>query len=45
MYTSYGERGIAIPRDRKGEYEPQLISEYQNTVTYRIWKKRSYLCT
>jgi len=24
---------IAIPRDRNGEYEPQLIKKYQNTVT------------
>ena len=24
---------IAIPMDRKGEYEPQLIPKYQNTVT------------
>lgn len=25
MYTSYGDMGVAIPRDRNGEYEPQLI--------------------
>lgn len=23
----------AIPRDRNGEYKPQLIKKYQNTVT------------
>ena len=33
MRTSYGDMDIAIPRDRKGEYEPQLIPKYQNTVT------------
>ena len=43
MRTSYEDMDIAIPRDRKGEYEPQLIPKYQNTVT-RTWKKRSYLC-
>ena len=33
MRTSYEDMDIAIPRDRKGEYEPQLIPKYQNTVT------------
>ena len=33
MHTSYGDMDIAIPRDRNGEYEPQLIKKYQNTVT------------
>ena len=33
MHTSYGDMGVAIPRDRKGEYEPQLVKKYQNTVT------------
>ena len=31
--TSYGNMDIAIPRDRNGEYAPQLIKKYQNTVT------------
>lgn len=34
MYTSYGDMDVAIPRDRNGEYEPQLIKkipEYRNT--------------
>lgn len=33
MHTSYGDMDIAIPRDRNGEYEPQLIkkkSEYRD---------------
>ena len=25
MHTSYGDMNVAIPRDRNGEYEPQLI--------------------
>ena len=33
MHTSYGDMEVAIPRDRNGEYEPQLIRKYQNTVT------------
>lgn len=33
MDTSYGDMAVAIPRDRNGEYEQQLIKEYQNTVT------------
>ena len=32
MHTSYGDMEIAIPRDRNGEYEPQLIKKYQNTI-------------
>ena len=32
MHTSYGDMDIAILRNRKGEYEPQLIPKYQNTV-------------
>ncbi len=41
IYTSYGNTDIAISRDRKGEYEPQSILQYQNTVT-RTWKKKLY---
>lgn len=33
MHTSYGDMDVAIPRDRNGDYEPQLIKKYQNTVT------------
>ena len=33
MHTSYGDMNVAIPRDRNGDYEPQLIKKYQNTVT------------
>ena len=39
MRTSYGDMDVAIPRDRKGEYEPQLISKYQNTVTQDMEEK------
>ena len=30
---------VAIPRDRNGEYEPQLIEKYQNTVTQDMEEK------
>ncbi|MDE7113909.1 MAG: IS256 family transposase, partial [Acetatifactor sp.] len=33
LHTSYGDMEMAVPRDRNGEYEPQLIKKYQNTVT------------
>lgn len=39
MHTSYGDMNIAIPRDRKGEYEPQLITKYQNTITQDMEEK------
>ena len=31
--TSYGEVDIKVPRDRNGEYEPQLIKKQQTTLT------------
>ena len=39
MHTSYGDMDIAIPRDRKGEYEPRVIKKYQNTVTQDMEEK------
>ena len=39
MHTSYGDMDVAIPRDRNGEYEPQLIKKYQNTVTQDMEEK------
>jgi len=39
MHTSYGDMDISIPRDRNGEYEPQLIKKYQNTVTQDMEEK------
>ncbi len=41
--TSLGEIEIAVPRDRKGEFEPKLIKKIK-----RSWevtsKRKSYLC-
>ncbi len=39
MHTSYGDMEMNIPRDRNGEYEPQLIKKYQNTVTQDMEEK------
>lgn len=39
MHTSYGDMEIDIPRDRKGEYESQVVKKYQNTVTQDMEEK------
>ena len=39
MHTSYGDMEVDIPRDRKGEFEPQLIKKYQNTVSQDMEEK------
>ena len=39
MHTSYGDMDVAIPRDRNGQYEPQLIKKYQNTVPQDMEEK------
>ena len=33
MHTSYGDMELNIPRDRNGEFEPQIIQKHQNTLT------------
>ena len=39
LHTSYGDMEIDVPRDRKGEFEPQVIKKYQNTVTQDMEEK------
>lgn len=39
MHTSYGDMDVAAPCDRNGDYEPQLIKKYQNTVTQDMEEK------
>ena len=39
MHTSYGDMEIDIPRDRKGQFEPQIVKKYQNTVTQDVEEK------
>ncbi len=36
MHTSYGHIELDIPRDRNGDFEPQVIKKYHNTVT-QVW--------
>ena len=43
MHTSYGDMEIDIPRDRKGEFEPQIVKKYQNTVTQDMEEKIIYM--
>ena len=39
MHTSYGDMDVAIPRNRNGDYESQMIKQYQNTVTQDMEEK------
>lgn len=42
-YTKYDylnkKTELDIPRDRKGEFEPQVIKKYQNTITQDMEEK------
>ena len=39
-YSKYDYRNKeTIPRDRNGDYEPQLIKKYQNTITQDMEEK------
>lgn len=39
LHTSYGDMKLDIPRDRKGEFEPQAVKKYQITVTQDMEEK------
>lgn len=39
VHTSYGDMDLYVPRDRNGEYEPQAIKKYQNTLTQDMEEK------
>jgi len=39
LSTSFGEVDIKVPRDRKGEFEPQLVKKHQTTLTGDIEEK------
>lgn len=39
MHTSYSDMDVPIPRNRNGDYEPQLVRKYQNTVTQDMEEK------
>ena len=39
LRTSYGEVDVSIPRDRKGEFEPQLLKKHQTSISQDIEEK------
>lgn len=39
VHSSFGDMHIEVPRDRKGEFEPQLIQKHQNTLTQDVEAK------
>jgi transposase-like protein len=39
LKTSFGDIGLAVPRDRDGEFEPQLIKKHQTTISGDIEEK------
>jgi putative transposase len=39
MHTSYGDMDLEVPRDRKGEFEPQIVKKYQNTISQDMEEK------
>lgn len=39
LKTSFGETEINVPRDRNGEFEPQLVKKHQTTLTGDIEEK------
>ena len=39
LRTNYGEVDVSIPRDRKGEFEPQLLKKNQTSISQDIEEK------
>lgn len=39
LRTSFGEVDISVPRDRKGEFEPQLLKKNQTSVSQDVEEK------
>ena len=39
LRTSFGEEGIKVARDRKGEFEPELVKKQQTSVSGDIEEK------
>ena len=34
LHTSYGDMEIDVPRDRKGDFEPQIVKKYQLSLIH-----------
>lgn len=39
LRTSFGEVEVGVPRDRKGEFEPQLLKKHQTSISQDIEEK------
>ena len=39
LRTSYGEVDVSVPRDRKGEFDPQLLKKNQTSITQDVEEK------
>ena len=39
LRTSFGDVGVSVPRDRKGEFEPQLLKKKQTSIRQDIEEK------
>ena len=39
LRTSFGDVEVAVPRDRKGEFEPQLLKKNQTSISQDIEEK------
>lgn len=39
LWTSFGEVEVSVPRDRKGEFEPQLLKKNQTSISQDIEEK------
>ena len=39
LHTSFGEVDISVPRDRKGEFEPQLLRKNQTSISQDVEEK------
>ena len=39
LRTSFGDVDVAVPRDRKGEFEPQLLKKNQTSISQDIEEK------
>ena len=43
LRTSFGDVEVAVPRDRKGEFDPQLLKKNQTSISQDI-EERSFRC-
>jgi putative transposase len=39
LKTSNGELDLKVPRDRNGDFEPQLVKKHQSSITHEIEEK------